>query len=253
MHEPEELGRPESRGEADDAGETEGAERPRPSRRTVVLLVTPIVVLFVLSTVATALTPALAARHPLLLIMLEARNRNLVLARRVDLVPFVLVATLRRSLTDPLFYFLGRLFGDRAVRWLENQAGGGSYVRAMETFFSKAAYPMVFMFPGAIVCALAGATGMPLAAFLVVNIAGTVFAVLVLRLFGDVLSAPVDAIVGFFDRNLVVTTSISVGLVVLWLVLARLQGRVEVPSIRSAEEELGLDEEDEGERPSPQA
>ena len=69
----------------------------------LVLLVAPIVVLSTLGTIATALTPTLAANHPLLLIAMDARNRMLVLAREVDVVPFVVVAVLRLSLSDPLF------------------------------------------------------------------------------------------------------------------------------------------------------
>nr|MDQ6910435.1 hypothetical protein [Actinomycetota bacterium] len=60
-------------------------EKPKPSRRTLVLLVGPILVIWIGATIATALTPTLATKHPLLLIILDPRNRNLVLARRVDL------------------------------------------------------------------------------------------------------------------------------------------------------------------------
>jgi len=149
----------------------EAAERPKPSRRTLVLLVAPIVVITSLGFVATAFTPALAARHPLLLIALDARNRFLVLARGVDLVPFVVVAVLRRSLSDPLFYLLGRFYGEGALRWLERKGGGGQLVVITEKFFHRAGYPMVFLFPGAIVCALAGQTGMAPAGFVIANVA----------------------------------------------------------------------------------
>ena len=225
----------------------EQEERARPDRRRLMWLLTPVAVLFVVGTVASALTPALAARHPLLLILLEARNRNLVLARRVDLVPFVLVATLRRTLTDPIYFLLGRWYGDRVVRWLENEGGGGAFVRVTERLFTKAAYPMVFLFPGALVCALAGVTGMPPAAFVVLNVSGTVAMVFVLRAFGDVLSGPVDALVGFFDRNLVTTTAVTVALVLLWLLTYRWRGETAVPTVSSLAEEL----EDEGPRPDP--
>ena len=86
----------------------EGGRRRKPR---VALLVAPIVVFAVAATIATALTPALAAKHPLLLITLEARNRNLLLARRVDVVPVIVVATIRRTLTDPLYFLLGHFYG----------------------------------------------------------------------------------------------------------------------------------------------
>ena len=214
-------------------------ERTRPSRRKLQLLIGAIVVLAIAGTTATALTPTLATRHPLLLIMLEARNRNLVLARHVDLVPFVVVGTLRRMISDPIYWLLGVWYGDRAIRWLEEKAGGGALVRVTEQFFAKAAYPMVFLFPGAVVCALAGATGMPFPAFLATNFAGTVTMVVLLRLTGDVLSGPVDAILRFFERNLVTTTAVTVALVVLSIVLNRAQGRAEVPSVDELEDGEG--------------
>ncbi len=212
-------------------------ERTRPSRRKLQLLIGAIVVLAIAGTTATALTPTLATRHPLLLIMLEARNRNLVLARHVEVVPFMLVGIVRRMISDPLYWLLGVWYGDRAIRWIEEKAGGGALVRVTEQFFAKAAYPMVFLFPGAVVCALAGATGMPFPAFLVTNLAGTVTMVTLLRLTGDALSGPVDAVLRFFDRNLVTTTAVTIALVVLSIVLNRAQGKAEVPSVDELEAE----------------
>jgi membrane protein DedA with SNARE-associated domain len=228
-------------------GRPAGDERPKPSRRKLVLIVTPIVVLTVIGTAATALTPALAAKHPLVLILMEARNRNLILARRVDFVPFLVVSTIRRTLSDPLYYLLGWYYGDAAVRWLEVKAGMGSYARLMERIFRKASYPAVFLFPGAVVCALAGVVGMRFGVFLALNLAGTVTAVLALKQFGDIFSGPVEAVVGFFDRHLVATTAVSIALVVLSIVAGRLQGKAEY-SMRDLDElgrtEDGVDEED---------
>lgn len=215
----------------------------KPSRRKLVLLVGPIVVITVLGTIASAFTPVLAAKHPLLLITLDARNRMLVLAREVSLVPFVVVALARRTISDPLFYLLGRYYGEGAVRWLEKKGGGGSLVTATERFFAKARYPMVFLFPGAIVCALAGQTGMSPASFLVTNIAGTLTSIFMVRAFSATIASPVEGLLGFFNRNLVATTTVSVTLVVLSLVLNRLQGRMDT-SLDELEAELEQREDD---------
>ncbi len=229
---------------AETAGEAAAAEargdageRPRPSRRKLTLLVGPIIVLAIVGTVTTALTPALAAKHPLLLILLEARNRNLILAREVDFVPFLLAATFRRTLTDPLYFLLGYYYGDAAVRWLEVKAGLGSYAQLMEKIFRKASHPAVFFFPGAVVCALAGVVGMRFRVFIALNLSGTVAAVVALKLFGDAVASPVEAIVSFFDRNLITTTAVSIVLVTLSVILGRAQGKTDL-SIREAEEEL---------------
>ena len=208
----------------------------------VALLVAPIIVLGVGATIATALTPALAAKHPLLLIALEARNRNLLLARRVDIVPFVVVATIRRTLSDPLYFLLGHFYGNAAIRWLEKKGGGGAAVRLVERIFGKASYPMVFLFPGALVCALAGSTGMRPLVFLLLNVTGTITAVLVLRKFGDVFGGPVDSVLEFFNRNVIWTTSITVAAVIAWLVWQRRQGGLELHAASELEEEIEHDE-----------
>ncbi len=236
-----------------DAEDEEGGEPPRPklSRKKLLLIVGPIVVLAIVGTVTTALTPALAARHPLLLILLEARNRNLILAREVDFWPFLLVATFRRTLTDPLYFLLGRFYGDAAVRWLEVKAGLGSYARMMERIFQKAGYFAVFFFPGAIVCALAGVTGMRFVVFVVLNVAGTIAAVVALKMFGDAVASPVEALVAFFDRNLVTTTAVSIVLVALSVWAGRVEGRMKMSmeDIDDLEREVEADESGEARKP----
>ncbi len=203
-------------------------ERPKPSRRTLILLVAPIVLITTMGLVASAFTPTLATKHPLLMIALDARNRFLVLARHVDIVPFVIVAVLRRSFSDPLFYLLGRYYGENALRWLQKKGGAGDLVPLTEKLFKKAGYPMVFAFPGAIVCALAGQTGMSPLGFMVANLSGTLTSVFLVRRFSSAISSPVEGLLGFFSRHLVATTAVSVGLVVLSLVLNRVQDKLDM-------------------------
>ena len=203
-------------------------ERPKPSRRTLILLVGPIILITTMGLIASAFTPTLATQHPLLMIALDARNRFLVLARNVDLVPFVVVALIRRSFSDPLFYLLGRFYGEGALRWLQKKGGGGELVVLTEKLFKKAGYPMVFAFPGAIVCALAGQTGMSPVGFMATNLAGTLTAIIAVRRFSATIASPVEGLLAFFNRNLVVTTAVSISLVVLSVVLNRVQGKLDV-------------------------
>jgi len=203
-------------------------ERPKPSRRTLILLVTPIVLITTMGLIASAFTPTLATKHPLLMIALDARNRFLVLARHVDIVPFVIVAVLRRSFSDPLFYLLGRYYGDNALRWLQKKGGAGDLVPLTEKLFKRAGYPMVFAFPGAIVCALAGQTGMSPIGFMIANLSGTLTSVFLVRRFSSAISSPVEGLLNFFSRHLVATTAVSVGLVVLSLVLNRVQDKLDL-------------------------
>ena len=53
-------------------------------------------------------------------------NRWLILvSQKVDTVPFLLVGFFRRVATDPMFFALGYLYGDRAVRWVERRFAPG--------------------------------------------------------------------------------------------------------------------------------
>ena len=196
-----------------------------PRRRTVVLLVAPIAVLATMGIVGNALTPTLVAKHPLLLIALEARNRNLLLvSTKVAAAPFVVVGSLRRMVSDPLFYVLGYLYGERAVRWMEREVGDRG--RHIERFFARAAYPLVFFFPGVPVCVLAGATRMNPWVFGALNLTGTVVVVALLRVVGDVFSGPLGAFDRFLGRNYRWLTAVTIVLTVVWLVNRRRRRRV---------------------------
>lgn len=175
--------------------------------------------LSVLGIAAGALTPVLVAEAPLLLLALESRNRYLLLvASQVDVVPFVVVGVLRRLASDPFFYLAGRWYGPRGVRWAERQAGGARWLPAFQRRFQTVGGLLVFAFPGALVCTLAGATDMRPARFAVLNLAGTVAAVVALRAAADVLAEPLAAVVAFNERYTWQLTVVFVALTAVWLV-----------------------------------
>jgi membrane protein DedA with SNARE-associated domain len=219
--------------------------RRKPSRRTLTLLVTPIVALVAASAVGNAVWPALLRSHPLLLIALDARSRYLVLvSTKVDLAPYMAVGVLRRVASDPLFFILGWLYGDRAVRWVERRfAPGTGLTQWMETRFAKLAPVLVFLLPGPLVCVLAGAAGMSPLLFALCNVAGTITIVAVLYAFGDVFHGPVSTVTGFVDRNFKVFTALSIVVTVLWLLDQRRRGKGEVTTVAEAERELGAEPE----------
>lgn len=188
-----------------------------PKART---LLVPIVVLTALGAAGTALTPPLAARHPLLLIALEARDRNLLLARHVGVAAFVVVGSLRRLVSDPFFYLLGRHHGQAGVGWLERHAGG-RLLSATVRAFRRAAYPMLVVFPGAVVCTLAGDAGIPPVAFGAVITLRTIAMVLLIRFVGNVFAGPVDATLRLFDQHLLASSLAGVGLVAVWILWDR--------------------------------
>ncbi len=226
--------------------ETEAAAPARPSRRRLYMLLVPIVVLTALAYAGDIFAAGLVERHPLWLIALNTRKRYLALVvPHTDALSFFVVGTIRQVFSDPLFYLLGRWYGDAGVRWLERKMGeSGSMVRFMERGFAKASWPMVAVFPNALICMLAGASAMPVWLFLVLNVGGTIGAMFVLRAFGDVFGAPLEAVTGFLDRyrwQLIAASAVLFGLNALF---NRKQGKPALESVQSIERELeGAQEE----------
>jgi membrane protein DedA with SNARE-associated domain len=214
--------------------------RPPPSRRTLVLIVVPIIVLISIGTIANAIHPTLVKNHPLLLVALEPRNRWVILvAEKVAFWPLLIFGTLRRLASDPLFFLLGYLYGDGAVRWAERKLDGGTgVIKWIEKAFHRAGPVLVFFFPGALVCVLAGATGMSPVLFFVLNIVGTLFTVTVLYNFASVVEGPVDAINRFYANNFKWLTVVSVVLTALYVWNQWRQGKSEIQSLANIEEQL---------------
>jgi len=194
----------------------------------------------VVGTLGNMFHPTLLRDHPLWLVAMEPRNRFLLLvAAKVDFVPFLVVATVRRLVSDPLFFLLGYLYGNAGVRWIERRLGDDvGIVRAVERGFSKAAPVMVFLFPGALVCVLAGATGMSPVVFLALNLAGTVTVVTLLYRFAEVFDGPLGAVNRFYGDNARLLTVLSIVAVVVWAWSQRRRGRSDLRSISAIEKEL---------------
>lgn len=224
------------------------AERRRRHRELVVLL-TPLTLAVVAGFVASALTPTLLARHPLALLALEPRTRNLLLtASLVDPVPYFVVATLRLLAVDPFTYVLGLKYGDAGIRWVERRfAGLKPTVDLLERLFHFFGPAAVALAPGAIVCTLAGATRMAVPVFVVANVGGTLARIAIVRQVGDVFSGPVDTLRRFFDRYIWWTTLASVALVVLWVLAERARGKREIETPGEMAEELEREIEEGGE------
>jgi membrane protein DedA with SNARE-associated domain len=250
---PEEAERPE---DAEPPEGSEQSERPRPSRRTLTLIVTPLVAIFAMSTFGNAIHPQLLNSHPLWLIAMEPRLRYLLLvANKVQdtdkaFLPFLVIAVGRRLLSDPLYYLLGHLYGDAGVRWAEKRLGeGGMVIRFVERWFGRAAPVMVFCFPGPLVCLMAGATGMSVPMFITLNLVGTFAAVTLSYYAAGVIKGPLDAVNNFYAHNgrwlLVVSVVITLG----WVVMQQRSGKGELRSVSEIEREL---EEEAAREPDPE-
>ncbi|MGI8663915.1 MAG: hypothetical protein ACR2LQ_12015 [Acidimicrobiales bacterium] len=219
-------------------------ERARPSRRTAALVITPIIAFVVLSAIGDALTTTWADQHPLALLALNARNRvALLVTNRLEPVPYYVVGTLRLLASDPLFFLLGMLYGDAAVRWVERKSKTfGEQMRVYEKLFQKASYPLVFIAPNNFICIFAGAAGMSIPGFFITNVTGTIARLYLLRVVGDVFSSPIDSVLSFFADHRLPLLALSVALVGLTLAVDRRRGNSEIGALRELEHDLDAPE-----------
>src|SRR5687768_4487107 len=159
------------------------SRRPPPGRHTLKLLAVPIVGLIILSNVGNALAPDLVNSHPLQLIAMNASNRNLILVtNQLDALSYYVVGSLRLLVADPLFFLIGYWYGDTALTWMERRTKTfGQTLRQWESWFGKAAYPIVFVAPNQYICLFAGAAGMSTIGFFATNISGTLVRLYLIR------------------------------------------------------------------------
>jgi membrane protein DedA with SNARE-associated domain len=208
------------------------------NRRRLWLLLTPILVLVVAGYIGDAFGPSLITHHPLLEMFLNPRNRYLALASpKVGVVAFFLMGFFRLVLTDPLFFVLGRLYGDAALRWAEKKMGEES-IQMLQRIFAKAAYPIVLIAPNGYVCLLAGATEMRPSVFITLNVTGTIARLIIIRLSADALSVPLDAVLRFIRRYQWWLTGLSVVVVGFQVIQSRRKGRSDLASVSTIEREL---------------
>ncbi len=215
--------------------------RHRPDRRTLAFLAVPIVVLVVMNNLGTALTTEWAERHPLALIALNSQNRTLILTtNQLDAWSYYLVGSVRLLVADPFFFLIGYWYGDAALTWLERRTKSfGQVIRQWEGFFSKAAYPLIFIAPNNPLCLLAGASGMSVAGFLATNVAGTFTRLYLIRRLGETFEEPLDDVLGFIRDYRGPLLIVSIALAVFFLVNELRGGAVgleELEDIAEAEE-----------------
>jgi membrane protein DedA with SNARE-associated domain len=175
------------------------------------LVIGALVSLVVAGYVAAGFLSYLLTEHPLAFIALSSSNRNLALASGdLSAWSFFVVAFVRLLAPDPLFFLLGRWYGDAATRWMERKSPSyGQLMRQIERWFTKARYAAVVIAPNNPVCLLAGASTMAWAPFLVANVVGTIGRLVLIRLFSGAFENPLGAVRGFigdYQKPLLVIT-----------------------------------------------
>ena len=159
--------------------------------------------LFVLGTVGSNIGPALVDERPELVLLLSSRNRNLFASvPYIELGPYVLIGFVRVLAAALALFYCGRFFGEKAVRWLEGQAGEPPRIYVwLERAVDKLGVFAVVIFPGSnVVCLLVGHRGMKSRTFLTFVCVGIGIKLWVLRVFGRVFDTEIRSFLDFIDR-----------------------------------------------------
>lgn len=199
-------------------GAASGAVRDDDARRMRTLLyAAPVALISASSFVGAAFMPFFLSRAPLALVALSPLFRHLVLvSRTVDPALLFAIAVPRHFAPDIFVYFLGREYGIAALEWVEaNSPASGKFARLVERLFARFGVLLLLVSPDLIVSTLAGIARLPLAVFVLGNLAGTIAMVAVAKYFGDVFDAPIRTVLAFFQAHLFAVTAVSVLLVLV--------------------------------------
>jgi membrane protein YqaA with SNARE-associated domain len=175
-------------------------------------------VLTAMTTAGAAFAPALLTHAPLLLVALSPLYRHLVLvATRVDFLPFVLVALPARLLGSLVGYGIGAGHGEQSLAWLQSRAPRmGRLLRVLEGWFRVASVPLLLFWPGPLFCALAGAAGMQPGRFAFLAVIAQALQVAIAYRLAELIEPWLVPIVAFFREHTVSATLVCVFAVVLY-------------------------------------
>jgi len=225
----------------DQAGAESGRTHPGPPSALARNLVVGTLITFVVASyVGNAFLSVLVTERPLLFIALNAQNRNLALAAgELDAWSFYLVGFLRLIGPDPLFFLLGRWYGDGAIRWMERTAPTyGGLLRQLEQWFDKAQLPVVAIAPNNPVCLFAGAAGMGWGAFMAANVVGTAVRLVLVRMFSALFENQLTSLRGFIADYRWPLLVLSIAMVAFTIWGDRKGGREDVEDLLRIEEEI---------------
>lgn len=159
--------------------------------------------LFAIGTIGTNIGPALVDDRPALILMLSSRNRNLFgSVPYIDPLPFFLIGFIRLLVAATALFYVGRLFGERALRWTESQVGEMPRIyRWTEAATIRAGWLAVFLMPGSnIVCLLVGHLKMAPKKFFASVISGIIFRLTVLWYGGKAFEDQIRAALDWIDQ-----------------------------------------------------
>ncbi|MBS1838391.1 MAG: VTT domain-containing protein, partial [Actinobacteria bacterium] len=178
------------------------------------------------------------------LIALNSTNKFLLATSvTAPFIPFLVVATLRLLAPDPLFYAIGRIYGDRALHWARDVfPGTGPLLDEVGTdggAVRRLLHVLIVIMPNNPVCLVAGVTRFPIRRFVVLNVLGTIGRVLLMwwigHLFSDQIHDLLD-VVARYQRWFLLASVVLVVAYLAWQVIGR---RGLIGGVEELEDELG--------------
>jgi len=199
---------------------------PRDAAPNARLVLGSVAVLVVFTQIGRALLPTLITEAPLLLVLMSPAPGHLILAAAVtSFAPFVMVATFRRMLATACGYYLGVLYGEQSVTWVEEKSGiGGRVLRVLLSIFKRYPYPMTFLWPTG-TSMMAGMAGLPKRLYLPVATAGQVLWSAVFYYAGESLKPWIDPILVFVRVHMFELTAATIAVVIAWQLIRRRRGK----------------------------
>ncbi len=169
--------------------------------RKTLLVVTSL--LFAIGTIGTNIGPALVDDYPELVIALSSRNRNLFgSVPYIEPVAFFLIGFFRLLVAGIALFFVGRWFGERALRWAESQVGEMPRIYVWtEIATMRAGWLAVLLMPASnIVCLLVGHLKMAPAKFVSLIVTGIVIRLTALWFGGKAFEDQIRAALDWIDQ-----------------------------------------------------
>ena len=187
--------------------------------------------LFAIGTLGSNIGPAWVDERPAVVLALSARNRNLFgSVPFIDPLPYALLGFGRLMLAGVCLFFLGRWYGERAIRWTENQMGElPAIYRWFQTGIDRAGWLLVILMPASnLVCLMAGHRRMSPRLFAVLLALGIALKLGVLWAGGQVFEDQIRSFLGWIEDY---QWYVVGGLFALSFAQSARQGRKRIPDV----------------------
>ena len=159
--------------------------------------------LYVAGTIGSIIGLTTASEHPVGVLALSSRNRNLFAAVPfIDPLPYAVVGFLRILAAAVVLYLIGRWYGAKGIGWVEGQVGElPATIRWIQRGIDRGGVPLLVLMPGSnIVCLMVGHRRMAPRVFLPLVTVGIVLKLTVLWAGGKLFEDQITTFLDFIER-----------------------------------------------------